>query len=241
MGVTGIITQARMTSTRLPGKILKLAGGKPLLDYHVQRLQQSGLPLYIATTVNETDDAVSEYARGNNLQLYRGSEDHVLSRFFETAKENEIQTIIRVTSDCPLIDPSLIVKGLEIFQNENNPYAYVSNVIERTYARGFDFEIFSFQYLEEAMQCASDPIDTEHVTPYIWKNKSGKTAFRHIKQQHDNSRFRLTVDTPEDFELIRILIENHSAHTLKQDEIENILAANPKLVAINASIEQKKA
>lgn len=236
----GIITQARMTSTRLPGKIMKEVNGKSLMQYHIDRLTQTGLPIVIATTVNTTDDVVADFAVKKNIVFHRGSEDHVLSRFYEAAVKNGLETIVRVTSDCPLIDPHLIRNGLEKFVQLSNPYLYLSNALERTFARGFDFEIFSFAYLEEAYKNATDTGDLEHVTPYIWKNRSGKTSFYHVKQVKDNSQYRLTVDTPEDFELVRTVIEKYQADKLSYVEIEEILENHPELAVINAHIEQKK-
>jgi spore coat polysaccharide biosynthesis protein SpsF len=236
----GIITQARMTSTRLPGKILKEVNHKSLLQYHVDRLLQTGFEVIIATTINNTDDPVCEFAEKQKIKYHRGSEDNVLSRFYEAAKEFDLDVIIRVTSDCPLIDPHLIRNSVEKYLQFNNQNLYMSNGTERTFARGFDFEIFSFQLLEEAFKNATDKSDQEHVTPYIWKNRSGKVEIYPVKQTMDNSRFRITVDTADDFELIKTLIEKYNADQLSYNEIEKILAENPALVSLNAHIEQKK-
>lgn len=237
---TGIITQARMTSTRLPGKILKVVNNKTLLHYHIERLQKTGLPVVIATTTNKTDDAVQEFAENQQLACYRGSENNVLSRFREAALQNKLDIIIRVTSDCPLIDPHLIRTGLEKYIQLNNPSLYLSNTLERSFSRGFDFEIFSFSLLEDAFKNARDESDLEHVTPYIWKNKSGNVERYPIRQLENNSNFRITVDTAEDFELIKQLIEKYHADQLSYNEIELILHRHPELVAINKEIEQKK-
>jgi spore coat polysaccharide biosynthesis protein SpsF len=236
----GIITQARMTSTRLPGKVLKEIKHKSLLKYHTQRLQQSGIDVIIATTSNETDNIVQQFAEKEQILFHRGDENNVLSRYHQAAVKFGLDVIIRVTSDCPLIDPHLIRNSLEKYLQFNNPQLYVSNGMERTFARGFDFEIFSFQLLDEAFKKATDAGDLEHVTPYIWKNRSGKVEFYPVKQPVDNSRFRITVDTPEDFELINILIEKYNADQLAYTAIEEILIAHPELSAINAHIEQKK-
>lgn len=236
----GIITQARMTSTRLPGKIFKEAGHKSLLQYHIDRLKQTGFDIVIATTTNQTDDIVSDYAEKNNIKCYRGSEHNVLSRFYDAALKYKLDIIVRVTSDCPLIDPHLIRNGVEKYIQMNNQNLYMGNAIERTFARGFDFEIFSFQSLKAAYDNAKEDSDLEHVTPYIWKNKSGKIDFYHIKQQVNNSNLRITVDTPEDFELIRILIEKYGADKLPYTEIETLLKEKTELIEINKHIEQKK-
>lgn len=236
----GIITQARMTSTRLPGKIFMEVKNKPLLQYHIERLKQTGLEIAIATTTNLTDDCVFDFANANSVKVHRGSENNVLSRYYEAAAKFGYDIIIRVTSDCPLIDPHLIRNGVEKYLKLNNPNLYMSVGVERTFARGFDFEIFSFQSLEEAYRSAIEESDIEHVTPYIWRNRSGKIELYHVKQTENNSNFRITVDTAEDFELIKILIEEYNADALSHVEIENILKTHPELVAINYHIEQKK-
>lgn len=236
----GIITQARMTSTRLPGKIFKEVNHKPLLEYHIERLQKAGFEICIATTVNKEDDIVCEYAEKNKINYHRGSEHNVLSRFYEVALKYKFDIIVRVTSDCPLIDPHLIRNAVEKYIQLNNPRLYISNCLERSYARGFDFEVFSFQLLEDAFKNAKEESDLEHVTPYIWKNKSGKVELYSVRQMNDGSKYRITVDTPEDFELIKNLIEKYHAHSLAYNEIETILSEHPELVEINKDIEQKK-
>lgn len=236
----GIITQARMTSTRLPGKILMQVNGKSLLQYHVERLQQAKADILIATTSNATDQPVQVFADSHQLICTRGSEANVLSRFYEAATAHQLAVIVRVTSDCPLIDPGLIQSGIELYLQKNDPNLYLSNCIERSYARGFDFEIFSYALLKEAYENATEEPDKEHVTPYIWKNRSGKVNFFHVKQAQDHSGLRITVDTPADFELIKTLISDHKAETLSAQQIEQLLLAHPELVALNADIEQKK-
>ncbi len=236
----GIITQARMTSTRLLGKILKTVNNKTLLQYHIERLQHTGASIVIATTINATDDCVCQYALDNNINYYRGSEHNVLSRFYETALKFNYDIIVRVTSDCPLIDGNLIQQSIAHYLQLNNPNLYMGNGVERTYARGFDFELFSFQLLKEAYNNATEMADLEHVTPYIWQNKSGQVQLHHITQATNNSHLRITVDTAEDFELIQELIQNYGADKLTYTEIEQLLVTHPNLVAINEHIEQKK-
>ncbi|QNE38926.1 acylneuraminate cytidylyltransferase [Hymenobacter sp. NBH84] len=236
----GIISQARMTSTRLPGKVLQPIAGQPLLHYHVQRLRQSGLPLYLATTTNWEDDRLADFAAANNIPCTRGDEHDVLGRYHQCAQEHGLDVIVRVTSDCPLIDGPLLASCVREYVRLANPYLYLSNVLRRTYPRGFDFEIFSRQLLEEAFQRATLPSDREHVTPYIHQNRSGQVHFRHSSRVPDRSRYRLTVDTAEDFELIKTLIEQYGADQLDVDTLIQLLEEHPDLVAINAHVEQKK-
>lgn len=235
----GIISQARMNSTRLPGKILLQARDKTLLDYHCKRLQDSGLPVFIATTTGVSDDLIAGYCIRENIPYYRGDEEHVLSRYYRCASHHSLDIIVRVTSDCPLIDGGLIRQAVLDFIERGNPWLYVSNVLQRTYPRGFDFEVFSFQALEDAFLHAQLPGDLEHVTPYIHQNRSGKMEFLHVLYTDNKSAYRITLDTAADFSLLKTLIETHEADKLGHTALINLLDAHPELVAINAHVEQK--
>jgi spore coat polysaccharide biosynthesis protein SpsF len=164
----------------------------------------------------------------------------VLSRFYYAAKENNLDTLVRVTSDCPLIDGSIIKYALEKHLSKNDENLYTSNVLERTYPRGLDFEIFSFKRLATAFEKAKEDFQREHVTPYINRNADGKTLFEHIRSAHDRSDWRLTVDTPDDYKLIQILIEEFGIHKLTFEEMVPVLDVNSALRKINDHIEQKK-
>ncbi len=237
---TGIITQARMTSTRLPGKILMQAKGKSMLEYHVERLSWSGLPVYIATTTNQTDDVVVEFARKHGIMFCRGSEENVLGRYYECAKKNELDVIIRVTSDCPLIDGNIIKQGLDKYLEIDDGNLYLSNSIERTFPRGLDYEIFSFGLLEDAFNNADKEQELEHVTPYIRANRSGNVTLLNIVNNENYGNFRITLDTVEDYELIRKLIEEYDADKMGFKEVTDILIKHPELAEINSHVEQKK-
>ena len=237
----GIVSQARMGSTRLPGKVLLQAGGKSLLDWHVARLSRTSLPVYLATTTNPEDDALAEFATQAGLPFVRGSSADVLARYQQCADTFGLDVVIRVTSDCPLIAPELISEGVAAYLAAQDANLYVSNSApQRSYPRGFDYEIFSRQLLEEAFAHATLPADREHVTPYLHQNRSGRVHFRNLMRPQDASAYRLTVDTPEDFALIQILLTDYQAGTLTGEELTALLAAHPELVAINQHIEQKK-
>lgn len=240
MSGTAVITQARMTSTRLPGKILIEVGGKPLLDHHLERLAAAGLEVVVATTVNATDDAVAEAARDRGLRVFRGSEDDVLSRYAGAISEFELDTVVRVTSDCPLLDGSLVAEGIRRFTEAGDPDLYVANTLSRTYPRGFDFEVFSAAALLEADRDATEPAHREHVTPYLYQNVTGRTRTLNLPWHQDRSAYRVTLDTADDLEVIRQLIEDHGAHLLDCAGIIDVLDAHPDLAAINAHVEQKK-
>lgn len=234
-----IISQARMSSTRLPGKVLLPAGGDTLLGWHLRRLRQTGLPVLLATTTNATDDVLAGLGAALGVPVTRGDEHDVLARFQLCAQEHDLDAVVRVTSDCPLLAPELITAGVARYRAAADPRLYLSNVLHRTYPRGYDFEIFSRELLDEAARQARRPAEREHVTPYINQNRSSRVNFAHFTRAADASRFRLTVDTPADFALISALLTDHAAGELSGEELITLLEAHPELVALNAGVEQK--
>jgi len=244
-GRVGVITQARTTSTRLPNKILLEAGGRTLLDHHLDRLVAAGLDVYVATTVNATDDPVVALAEGRGLPVHRGSEDDVLSRFAGCITAYQLDTVVRVTSDCPLIDGGLVRDAVSAYADGDDPWLYLSNALERTYPRGFDLEVFSAEALLDADEHADETPQREHVTPYLYANTSGRMTLRNLARpadgvERDASAYRVTLDTPDDLALIRALVEHHDAADKDVEQIIAILDAHPELAALNAHIEQKK-
>ena len=169
---TVIIVQARMTSTRLPGKVLKRVLDKPLLEYQIERLRRAKLAdkIVIATTVNDTDQPIIEMCNSLSVSYFLGSEEDVLSRYYGAAKEHYADVVVRVTSDCPLIDPQIIDKVINFYLENSDKYDYVSNCLKRTYPRGMDTEVFSFKALQEAFLSATAHPDREHVTPFIYRH-----------------------------------------------------------------------
>jgi spore coat polysaccharide biosynthesis protein SpsF len=242
MKFTAII-QARMTSTRLPGKILLKVANKPLLEYQWERLRCSRhlTEIVIATTVLPTDDPVEEWCKAHKVSCFRGSEEDVLERYYLAAREFGAEHIVRITSDCPLIDPAVVDRVIEGYRDAYPEYDYVSNVLERTYPRGMDTEVFSFTALAQAFEQAKDQTEREHVTVYLYKTGS---PFRlaSIKQKEDWSGYRWTVDTPEDFTLISNIIEFYQDRmaVVSMAEIVEMLRGKPEWLAINAGVEQKK-
>jgi spore coat polysaccharide biosynthesis protein SpsF len=238
--MVAIITQARMNSNRLPNKIFLEAAHHPFLYYHVERLRKTGLPVIVATTDNGSEKQIVDFCNANNLPCFCGDEQNVLKRFYKCAKKYKLHTIIRVTSDCPLIDAAIIAKGLEAYKRLNNNCIYYSNAIVRTYPRGMDYEIFSFPLLEEAYINATEDSDKEHVTPYIWKNRSGRIIIKNDTEPEDNSNLRITLDTAEDHLLLTRLMEEYNANDLDANGIIKVLKDNPELININKLVEQKK-
>lgn len=236
----GILTQARMTSTRLPGKIMLTANGIPVIQHHINRLVWSNIPVYIATTNNSTDQPVATLANSLKVPCYRGDEHHVLQRFYECAKQFNLKIIVRVTSDCPLIDGHVIAEGMTQYLKLSDKNVYYSNCLIRTFPRGLDFEIFSFDLLEDAFQHAINESDKEHVTPYINQNKSKKSIIRHHTSDQNHSNLRWTLDTEDDWKLIKSLLEDYHVADLPYTEILKIVEQHPELAAINNHIKQKE-
>jgi spore coat polysaccharide biosynthesis protein SpsF len=239
----GVVTQARMGSTRLPGKVLAAAAGRTLLDHHIDRLRAAGLDVYVATTDAPGDDLFAEVVRHRGLPVFRGSEDDVLSRYAGCARANELDVVVRVTADCPLIDGNVVAEGVARFlrlTEEHGDDVYLSNTLERTYPRGLDFEVVAATALYRADRAATRPSDREHVTPWLY---TGADRLSHLEQQRwpvDRSHYRVTVDTAEDLELIRRLFEDHDAAGLDCAGIIQVLDSHPELVALNADVVQKE-
>jgi spore coat polysaccharide biosynthesis protein SpsF len=240
---TTIIVQARMTSSRLPGKVLKTVLGKSLLEIELERLMGSKLAdqIVVATTKNQDDQPIVDLCNKLNVAYFRGSEDDVLSRFYFAVKEFKADQIVRITADCPVIDPRVVDNVITYYKSNYPRYDFVANCIERTYPRGMDTEIFSCAALEKAFFEATKQPDREHVTPFIRTN-SKYFKLANIRYYKDFSSHRWTVDTKEDFELLKLIIENlypkNSLFSL-EDCLE-LLEKHPEWQNINAHIEQKK-
>ncbi|WP_029421613.1 cytidylyltransferase domain-containing protein [Alicyclobacillus macrosporangiidus] len=238
-----IITQARMSSTRLPGKVLKEVLGQPLLVYHIERLKRvpSATQVVVATTTNPADDAIVRVCEASGCAYVRGSEEDVLSRYHLAARAYSADIVVRVTSDCPLIDPAVVDRIIRYYVEHRERMDYVANTVERTYPRGMDTEVFSFQALEEAHREAKLGYEREHVTPFFYTHPE-RYRMGNVAYHTDVSHHRWTVDTPEDFELIRRIIE--ALYPEKQDfTLEDVLALldqHPEWTALNAHVLQKR-
>lgn len=205
------ITQARCGSTRFPDKILKKINGQSLLEIHVKRILQSKKldQLIIATTTNPNDAQIGAVAKDLGVQVTFGSEDDVLDRFYQAAKGQEIDYVVRLTSDCPLIDPQLLDEVIQLAIDNESDYA--SNVMPPVFPDGQDIEVFKFSALEQAWREAKLPSDREHVTPFIRNNSECNGG--HLFKAHalggafNYEHIRMTVDEPVDLEVIKALIE----------------------------------
>jgi spore coat polysaccharide biosynthesis protein SpsF len=238
-----IIDQARMASTRLPGKVLKTVLGKPLLEYQVERLQRVTLAdeLVIATTTNEQDDPIVELCDRLGVKFYRGSEEDVLERYYEAAQQHQADVVVRVTSDCPLIDPEIVDKAIENYLNSQPTCDYVSNCLERTYPRGMDTEVFSFEALELAHSEAKAIPEREHVTPFIHRQPQ-RFQIAQVWHWESQSHHRWTVDTDADFELVKKILEVlfYQNPKFTMGECLNLLQQHSDWQQINAHVEQKQ-
>jgi spore coat polysaccharide biosynthesis protein SpsF len=235
----GVVSQARMSSTRLPGKVLREAGGRPLIAYHIDRLKAAGLPVYLATTDQTADDPLATWAADNSVPYVRGGTNDVLNRYGLAAAKFGLDVIVRVTSDCPLIDGRIIGEGLAAYLAQFDSKCYLTNGLKRTYPRGMDFEIFSRALLDKALAEATAPHEREHVTPFFYETPKPFVHIRHYTQGRDDSKLRLTVDEQADLELVQTLIEQHGAATLSAHELADLLYSHPELIAINAHVGQK--
>ncbi len=202
---TGIIVQARLGSERLSGKVLKEVLGKPLLWYLLQRLRQCKTisQIVVATSNSKGDQAIEDFCKANNTSCFRGSEDDVLERFYQCALHHDIDPIVRITGDCPLIEPRLVDEVVEFYE-QNPDFDLVKT--GPTYPEGFDAEIFPHRNLEATWQEAELKSQREHVTTFIWENEERfQTKWLALKQ--DYSFLRLTVDEMIDFEVVKEVIE----------------------------------
>lgn len=236
------IVQARMGATRLPGKPLLEVLGRPLLDYQIERMRRAKLldEIVVATTTSPKDRSIVWLCEQLNLPYHCGSEEDVLSRYYEAAREHQADIVVRITGDCPLIDPGIIDEVVAFYLQHSHSLDYASNAMKRTYPRGLDVEIFSFQALERAYREAAKPQEREHVTPYFYCHPE-LFALANYASDFDLSFHRWTVDTQEDFLLISQLIA--ALYPEKPDfalgDIVAILGKHPEWVLINAHIPQK--
>jgi spore coat polysaccharide biosynthesis protein SpsF len=239
---TVIIVQARMTSTRLPGKVLLEVAGKPLLEYQIERLRRSTLAdrIVVATTVNAADQAIVALCERLAVPVWRGSEHDVLARYHDAARAHQADVVVRVTSDCPVIDPQVLDETIGYFLSEGGQLDYVSNSLERSFPRGLDAEVFTFKALAEAHAEAVDEEEREHVTPFLYRRPQ-RYRLANVAFPADLSGHRWTVDTPEDFALISQLI-GALYPVLPRFALFDMLAwlkGRPEVSALNAQVEQK--
>lgn len=234
----GAIIQARMGSSRLPGKIMLPILGKPVLLHMVKRIKKSFKidEIIIATSLNKSDDVIEEFCINEKIKFYRGSENDVLSRYYEAAKKFSVDTIVRLTSDTPLLDPKVIDKV--ILKYNEKKYDFVSNFfpLPRTYPDGYNVEVFSMKVLDLVNIEAKKPSDREHVTTFITMQPERFKIFR-VDSVKDLSKYRLNLDYKEDYELIRAVYDGLNNYKMDLEDIISWLDRHPKILKLNSHIK----
>lgn len=240
------ILQARFSSTRLPGKVLRQLGNRTVLAQIVTRVRQATRldEVWVATSNHATDDPVNAEAINAGVPCYRGSLGDVLARYHGAAMAAKADLIVRVTCDCPLFDGHLLDRMLATFADEtaqDNRIDYLSNVIERSFPRGLDAEIFTSAALDRAFREATRSYDREHVTPYFY-NHPELFNLRSFVGKENLSRFRWTLDTPADWDLIKEIYAANAerGNEFTTEDVLELLTRRPELQLLNASVEQKQ-
>ena len=237
MSTLGIV-QARMGSTRLPGKVLRQLAGRTVLERVVRAARDSEVldELVVATTDEPTDDPVVAECERIGVPVHRGPVDDVLTRFLGVLDTHDSDTVLRFTADCPLLDPELIALAAKVFAAA--PYVdYLSTSIARTLPRGLDVEVVRTDVLRGIDKLATDHHRT-HVTSYIYSHPEDFTVLG-LTLQPDLSHLRLTLDTPDDWRLIEAIIEHFGDISVPVRTLTDWLAHRPELTVLNAHVEQK--
>ena len=236
--LTDCILQARMGSTRLPGKVLlSIDESHKIIEFLINQLNQARINrLIIAIPDNKENDVLEEYLEKLNVICFRGDESDVLDRYYQCAKRFSLKHIIRLTGDNPLIDPEVV--NLAIKKYHVSECDYLTNSINRTFPYGTEVEIFSFNSLENAWENTSKKSEREHVTPYFYNNPN-KFNIRHLTQSVNNSKFRYTVDQEEDFLLVKQIVKKIKNRPIVTKDIIEILNNNPEIQKINSKVTPK--
>jgi spore coat polysaccharide biosynthesis protein SpsF len=233
-----VIVQARMGSTRLPGKVLEMIGGQPMLARVVERASaaRSIDRLVVATTTDSRDDVLVDLASKRGWDLVRGSENDVLDRYYHAAVGREASIVVRVTGDCPLIDPVLIDDVIGALRDEHADYA--SNTLEpRTYPRGLDVEAMTFSALADAWHDDTNTAWREHVTPYLYRNGE-RFRLARVETNPSHADHRWSVDTSEDLDLVRRLWEATESRGSGWRDVLAVAQEHPDWAALNADVQQ---
>ncbi|WP_048097144.1 cytidylyltransferase domain-containing protein [Candidatus Nitrosarchaeum limnium] len=233
----GCIIQARMGSTRLPGKVMeKIDSTNVVLNYVINQVKFSKKikKIVVATTDLIEDDVICRNLSSQKIEFFRGSSEDVLDRYYQCAKKFSIDNIVRVTADNPLIDPNII--DLVIDEYENNKCDYVSNTLHRTYPYGTEVEVFSFKSLENAWKNAKKPSEREHVTPFIY-NPQNEFILINKENQEDLSYLRYTIDRIEDLKLVREIIKNIPTRPILIQDIIELYKKRTEIFEINKNVK----
>ncbi len=231
------IIQARTGSTRLPKKVIeKIDNKNTVLDYVLNQVKCSKKieKIIVATTNLIEDDIICQHVNLQKIECFRGSSDDVLDRFYQCAKKNSIDSIVRITADNPLIDPNIIDRVIDEYRNKECDF--VTNTLDRTFPYGTEVEIFSFQSLEKAWKNAKKPSEREHVTPFI-RNLENKFILNNIEYQKDISHLRYTIDRMDDLKLVKEIVKNISIRPILIEDIIKLYKNKPEIFEINKKIK----
>jgi spore coat polysaccharide biosynthesis protein SpsF len=230
-----------MGSTRLPGKVMMEAAGKPLLGHLMERLSlASTLDVEIvATTVNPADDVIAGYCAANRIPVFRGSEADVLDRYYQAAKAFDLSYVVRVTSDSPLADPALIDEGVAFFMKNRDRFDLVTNRHPITHADGLDFDVMSMAGLEHAWRHATEPHQREHAVPYFWE--AGMRVFNMEDPRMMVFQHRWCLDYPEDYQKLREIFDHlyRPGECFTSEEIMQFLSEHPEIERLNERYKEK--
>lgn len=234
---TIVLLQARMGSTRLPGKVLKKLAGKSLLEHLVHRLQPSiyATQLVVATTTEPADDAIAEFCQEKNISFYRGSEWDVLDRFYQAALPYQPDNVVRLTADCPLNNYEVVDFVVSAFLKSGNDYYSNSNNEPDYLEDGFDVEVFTFRALETAWQEATLLSEREHVTPFVKNSGKFSCGWKKFDPRYTH---KLSVDSPDDFAAVERIFEYFADQpAFNLHHVVDLLNAHPEIMQLNASSE----
>lgn len=236
------IIQARIGSTRLPAKVLRELCGKPMLAHVIQRVKEARTvdEIIIATTTNESDDAIVKLAASMKIKAFRGSEQDVLSRYLGAARETGADIVIRITSDCPLIDPDTVDAAVRFFID--NDFDYIQACSETGFPRGLDTEVFTFKALEKVGETARESSYREHVTLYMYRHpEEFRIGFCNAPKELNHPEWRLCVDEINDFSLIEEIYKAlyKEPDIIAMSEVAELLEKQTELLEINRDVKQK--
>lgn len=237
------VIQTRMGASRLPGKVLMNIAGRPMFWHVVNRLQYSKIisKVVIATTTNKRDDLIEKFCRKEGIDCYRGSEDDVLDRYYQASIFYKADAIVRITSDCPLIDPTVSERVISTYLKNINKIDGSSNVINRTYPRGLDTEVISFSTLERIWNEGKEDYQREHVTVYAYEHPS-LFNLQSVENNSNLSDLRWTVDEEDDLKFVREIYKrlyHKEKDVFLMDDVIEVLKREPQLLKINKYVKQK--
>ena len=235
------IIQARMASTRLPGKVLLDLEGEAMLVRDLNRLFRAKLldDVVVATTTISIDDAIADLCQQHNWSYFRGNEIDLLDRYYYAAQKYAADIVVRITADCPLIEPEIVDRVVQEFLDHQSDIDYASNIVpKRTYPRGLDTEVIPFATLDRAWRECDNPSRREHVTPYIYLQPE-KFRLHNVTNSVNYSHMRWTVDTPDDLAFVRCIYKHFGHDRFSWHDVLQILVAHPEWLEINRDVLQK--